>query len=108
MGDVSDGRGPQAGWHAVYHCSAPDAELMSAAASPGRTWPSFVVERRMPVLAPALAASFFHDGGWIARVPGVDGAASSAELAHMGNQDDSRSQPGPELHVNRGLGCAVD
>ncbi len=44
---------------------------MSAASSPGRTWLTFGVERRMPFLAGALAAAIFYSGDYVTRLSGM-------------------------------------
>ena len=94
--DNFHGNGPEARGHAV-DCRRPaDAELMSAAASPGRTWFIFLAERRLSVLAGAPAAAFLRRGGWRIGVSGVGGEASSAHFAHLGDEDHSRSQFGVE------------
>ena len=65
---------------------------MSAASSPGRTWPGFIAERRVPVLAGALAAAVLHGGRFGALLSGLGGAPSTALFAYVGNQNDSRRQ----------------
>ena len=61
----------------------------------------------MLVLAGAFAALFFHIGHRGAGLSGVGSAPPSALFAHLGNQDDSRRQPGAELSGNRGLDCPM-
>ena len=73
---------------------------MSAAASPGRTWPSLFTERRVHVLAPAFAAGFLHRGCRVAHIPGLAGGSSSAGNAYHGNQDDSRRKLGVERYAS--------
>ena len=80
---------------------------MTAPSSPGRTWPVFIVECRLLVLAGAFAAPFFHSGRRGAGLSGVGIPSPSALFAHLGNQDDSRRQPGAELPGNRILDCAM-
>ena len=81
---------------------------MSAAASPGRTWPGFVAERRVPVLAAAAAAPVLHGGCRVARVPDMGRAPSSAYFTYMGGQDDSRGQLDAERYGDRGLDRDLD
>src|SRR5579864_8092128 len=81
---------------------------MSAAASPGRTWPGFFVERRVPVLVAAAAAPVFRGGCRVARVPDMGRAPSSALFAYVGGQNDSRRQLDPERHGDWGLDRNLD
>ena len=81
---------------------------MSASASPGRTWSILVAERRVPLLAGAPAAAFLHGGRGVARLSGLGGASSSAFLANVGRQGDSRCQLDAELSGHRGLGRVSD
>jgi hypothetical protein len=46
----------------------PAAELMSAASSPGGTWPIFIAERQLLALAAAFAACFSHSGDRFTRL----------------------------------------
>ncbi len=103
-----DGSGPEAGWDIVYHRRSADTKLMSATASPGRTWIIFVAKRRVPVLAPAAAAAFLHGGGGVAGLSGLGGVPSPACHADVGDQDYSLGQLGAERRAYRGLGRALD
>ena len=89
LGDNSDGNGSKTRRYAVDNRRVVDAQLMSAASSPGRTWRIFIVKRRVPVLAPASAAAFLSCGCRIARLSGMGGAPSSALFANVGNPNDS-------------------
>ncbi len=102
------GERSQAGGYAFDHCRSADAELMSAAASPGRTWYIFLAERWLSVLAGAPAAAFLRRGGWRTGVSGVGGEASSAHFAHLGDEDHSRSQFGVEWLGYRELDCVLN
>src|SRR3954463_9426744 len=57
--------------------SAAHTQLMSAAASPGRTWNIRVVERRLPVLAGTPAAGFLCPGHGVARLSDLGSIPSS-------------------------------
>ncbi len=48
-----------------YRCAAA-AELMSVASSPGRAWPIFFTEHRLPIVAAATATRFPHGGAFVA------------------------------------------
>jgi hypothetical protein len=51
------------------HCRcAAGAQLMSVTSSPGGTWSIFIAERKLPVLAAALAACFSYGGGRLPRL----------------------------------------
>src|SRR5439155_25549068 len=97
----------EGGRTALHYRGAADAELMSAPAGPGRTWPSFIAERRMPVLAGAFAAAVLRGGDRIARLSGVGGAPASAFFAYLGNQDDCRGQPECECAGHRDMDHTV-
>jgi len=77
---------------------------MSATSSPGRTWPIFIAERQLLILAAALAARFPHGGARVARLSELARAAPAACSAHHGSQGDSRRQPGSEFRSTRVLG----
>jgi hypothetical protein len=80
---------------------------MSAAASPGRTWPILFGERRVHVLAAAFAAPFLHGRCRVAHVPGLDGGSTSAGKAYQGDQDYSRRQLSVERYADRRLDSAL-
>ena len=71
---------PKTGWHAVDHRSPAYAELMSATTSPGRTWPIFGSEHRVPALARASAARLFQRGCWRILLPAMADPASPSIL----------------------------
>ena len=76
---------PEARRDAFDRRSPADAELMSAAASPGRTWRTITVERELPVLAGAAATCLLDDCGGIARVPGLGRATEAPVSPNLGS-----------------------
>ncbi len=60
--------GSEAVGTAVDSRCAAAAQLMSVASSPGRTWPIFIAERQLPLLAATIAACFLHGSARIARL----------------------------------------
>jgi hypothetical protein len=69
---------------------------MSVTSSPGRTWFTFIAERRLLVLATALATGFPHGGARITRLSGLARAAPATLFPHLGSQGDFWSQPDSE------------
>jgi hypothetical protein len=69
---------------------------MSVTPGPGRTWPIFIVERQLPILAAAVAAPFLHGRTWFTRLSGVAHAPSTASFAHGRGQGDFRGKRGSE------------
>ena len=102
------GRGSEAGWDIVYRLCPVDTQLMSAPASPGRTWTVLITERRVPVLASAAAAGIFRTGRWLAGLSGLGGVPTPACHADVGDQDHSVGKPGAERRAYRRLGCDLD
>ena len=92
--------GPQTRRRIVYHCGLAGAELMSAAASPGRTWTG-IVERRLPVVARAAAAAFRRASTGRARLPGLAGAPPAAASRKLEDPGGSGCQPGGERDDDR-------
>ena len=100
--------GPKGRRSPVDYRGSADAQLMSASASPGRTWSSRIVERRLPVLARASAAAVFRSGRCDARISGMGGRQTSALDADMGDESDSWRQPGTERIAHCGVDCHKD
>ena len=97
------GNRPEARRDAFDYRSPADAKLMSASASPGRTWSAIAVERKLPVLAGAAATGVLDDCGRIAPVPGLGSTAEACVSPNLGNQDNLRREPGLECSRDRNL-----
>ena len=91
----------------VYRRCTAVAQLMNLASSPGGTWPVFIAERRLSVLATALAAGFPRRGARGARLRGLARAAPAAGVANKRRQGDFRSQSGRESCSTGILGRAM-
>ena len=81
---------------------------MSADAGPGRTGLIFDGQCVVPDLARAPSAVVFRGGRCGTRISDMDSATPSEIHAHVGNQDDSRREPGLERLADRGLDCDND
>src|SRR3989442_8292332 len=97
--------GPKGRRSPVDYRGSADAQLMSASASPGRTWFSRTIERWLSVLAGASTAAVFRGGHCDACIPAVGGPQASAVNADMGNEDDSRRQSGTQRIAYCRLDC---
>jgi hypothetical protein len=92
----------------VVRCRcAAAAQLMTVAASPGRTWSIIIAERRLPVLAATPATALSYGGARITHLSGLARTASTAALAHAESQGDFRRQPDSELARYGVLGRAM-
>lgn len=78
---------------------------MSAAASPGRTWP-ITGKRRMPTLARATAAVVFRSGDRIARIPDLACVDPSARQAKVQRKDCSCVESFAECDCGWRLDCS--
>ena len=93
---------------AAFDCRGPDsAELMSAPASPGRTWDIRIAERRLPVMVATAPASFFVSSRGVARLPDRHRKAAAEIPSHLGSLGNPGSEPGPQPYGNRSLDCAL-
>src|SRR5262249_29159733 len=77
----------------IHPRRAADAQLMSAAASPGRTWNSWSVERWLPFLAGKTATALPAIGGRFPDLPDMGGIPASAGKADSWNEGDPGHQP---------------
>ena len=107
-GRLPYGAGPQASRDDFHSRRAAHAKLMNSAASPGRTWLIFVVERQLPPLAGAPSAAVPGGGFGIARLSDMGGTHPSAQIPDLGRQGYPHSEFGSEFHRNRRLDCAPD
>ena len=85
-------------------CGTAHAQLMSAPASPGRTWRTRIPERELPLLAGAAAAGIFRSGDRGACLPNSDLPPATALHENLGSENDPGNQrgdqPGGDGHVD--------
>ena len=81
---------------------------MNPSASPGRTWNIFIVQRRVPVLARAAAATLFHDGYGVARLSGLGGAPASAFHANRLDEGNPDVEPSGKRFGDRCMDFGLD
>src|SRR5690348_4699187 len=86
--DEKDAGRPQTRRDAIDDCSVAGTKLMSAAASPGRTW-SIIVHHRMPALAAAASAALFHGGDSFPCLPDLADPHPSAQATQINGQGGS-------------------
>src|SRR5947199_10420824 len=104
----SDENGPKTSRSLIDCCGSADAQLMSASASPGRTWSRRITERRLSILARAAAAAVFCRGYCHTRLSDMDRRQTSALDADVGNESHSWNQPGAERIAHCGMDCHND
>ncbi len=80
---------------------------MSAAASPGRTWPVLFPERELPLVVATAATIVSRGGARRTRLSGVARRPPGAWLADRPGQGDFRRQLGDESVGLGDLGCLV-
>ena len=106
-GERPHAAGPQAGRNTLDHRRDAGAKLMSAPASPGRTW-SISDQRRMPTLVAAASATLYDGGNPFARLPDLVDPYPSAQGAKAGREGRSGRESGCQLHRNWRMDRAAD
>src|SRR5690242_13828972 len=85
-----------------------DPQLMSAAASPGRTWNVRALECRLPVLAGKAAAAIPYHGSRRPYLPDMGGVPPSSREANFWNEGHPGRQSVHEWVAPGRVGCVND